>query len=96
MVRLHHPELPRRPRAQRVPLGAEHPQAPENGGRPAPRAAPLVCAQEPCEVTVLDPLIAHAGAFYVLDRGDIDFARRHRLHPAGRFFVTRAKEHTEV
>ena len=32
-----------------------------------------------------------AGAFYVMDRGYIDFERLGRLHEAGSFFVTRAK-----
>ena len=32
-----------------------------------------------------------AGAFYVMDRGYVDFARLYALHQAGAFFVTRAK-----
>jgi hypothetical protein len=32
------------------------------------------------------------GAFYVMDRGYIDFQRLYRLHQAGSFFVTRAVE----
>jgi hypothetical protein len=32
-----------------------------------------------------------AGAFYVMDRGYLDFTRLHRLHQCGAFFVTRAK-----
>jgi hypothetical protein len=32
-----------------------------------------------------------AGAFYVMDRGYVDFARLYTLHQAGAFFVTRAK-----
>lgn len=40
---------------------------------------------------MLDQIIPRAGAFYVLDRGYIDFARWHRLHTAAAFFVTRAK-----
>ena len=31
------------------------------------------------------------GAFYVMDRGYLDFARLYRLHQAGAFFVVRAK-----
>ena len=43
------------------------------------------------DVNVLDLLVPEAGAFYVMDRGYIDFERLHRLHEAGSFFVTRAK-----
>src|SRR6516225_6321 len=43
------------------------------------------------DVHVLDILIPEAGAFYVMDRGYIDFARLYALHQAGAFFVTRAK-----
>ena len=43
------------------------------------------------DVNMLDLLIPEAGAFYIMDRGYLDFARLHRLHQAGSFFVTRAK-----
>jgi hypothetical protein len=43
------------------------------------------------EVNVLDMLTFEAGAFYVLDRGYLDFSRLFALHQAGAFFVTRAK-----
>jgi hypothetical protein len=43
------------------------------------------------DVNVLDMLSFEAGAFYVMDRGYVDFARLHVLHQAGAFFVTRAK-----
>jgi hypothetical protein len=43
------------------------------------------------DVNVLDLLLPEPGAFYVMDRGYIDFERLHRLHEAGSFFVTRAK-----
>jgi IS4 transposase len=43
------------------------------------------------EVKVLDFLPIEAGAFYVMDRGYLDFARLYKLHQAGAFFVTRAK-----
>jgi hypothetical protein len=43
------------------------------------------------EVNVLDLLLIEAGAFYVMDRGYLDFTRLYRLHQAGAFFVTRAK-----
>lgn len=43
------------------------------------------------EVNVLDMLTFEAGAFYVMDRGYLDFSRLFALHQAGAFFVTRAK-----
>jgi Domain of unknown function (DUF4372)/Transposase DDE domain len=43
------------------------------------------------EVSVLDMLTIEAGAFYVMDRGYLDFKRLFALHQAGAFFVTRAK-----
>ena len=43
------------------------------------------------DVNILDQLIPEAGAFYVMDRGYIDFERLARFHDAGSFFVTRAK-----
>lgn len=43
------------------------------------------------EVSMLDILPVEAGAFYVMDRGYLDFGRLFALHQAGAFFVTRAK-----
>jgi hypothetical protein len=43
------------------------------------------------EVNVLDMLAFEAGAFYVMDRGYLDFGRLYALHQSGAFFVTRAK-----
>jgi hypothetical protein len=43
------------------------------------------------DVNVLDLLALEAGAFYVMDRGYLDFSRLYTLHQAGAFFVTRAK-----
>jgi len=43
------------------------------------------------DVNVLDMLAIEAGAFYVMDRGYLDFGRLFALHQAGAFFVTRAK-----
>jgi hypothetical protein len=43
------------------------------------------------DVKVLDILPVEAGAFYVMDRGYLDFDRLFKLHQAGAFFVTRAK-----
>ena len=43
------------------------------------------------DVNVLDCLPIEAGAFYVMDRGYVDFRRLRRLTLVGAFFVTRAK-----
>jgi len=43
------------------------------------------------DINILDQLMPEAGAFYVMDRGYIDFQRLARFHEAGSFFVTRAK-----
>jgi hypothetical protein len=43
------------------------------------------------DVNILDDLIFEPGAFYIMDRGYVDFGRLHRVHRALAFFVTRAK-----
>lgn len=43
------------------------------------------------DVNVLDILPIEAGAFYVMDRGYVDFGRLYAMHQCGAFFVTRAK-----
>ncbi len=43
------------------------------------------------DVKVLDILPIEAGAYYVMDRGYLDFSRLFKLHQAGAFFLTRAK-----
>jgi len=43
------------------------------------------------EVRILDALTPEPGAFYLLDRGYLDFARLHTFHEAGSFFLIRAK-----
>ena len=48
------------------------------------------------EVTLLDELVPEPGAFYVMDRGFLDFARLYRFHQAGSFFVIRAKSNTKA
>ena len=48
------------------------------------------------DVNVLDMLIPEPGAFYVMDRGYIDFARLYVLHQAGAFYVTRAKSNFDI
>lgn len=46
------------------------------------------------EVATLDDIPVYPGSYYVMDRGYLDFARLHRLHLAGAFFVTRLKTNT--
>src|ERR1022692_4333891 len=43
-------------------------------------------------VNVLDDIAMEAGAFYVFDRGYLDFARLYRFTLSAAFFVTRTKE----
>jgi len=46
------------------------------------------------DVKVLDILPIETGAFYVMDRGYLDFARLYQVHQFGAFFVTRSKRNT--
>jgi hypothetical protein len=48
------------------------------------------------DVGVLDELILEPGAFYVMDRGYVDFTRLYRFVLAGAFFVTRAKAGLQI
>lgn len=47
------------------------------------------------EVNVLDDLPVEPGAYYLLDRGFLDFSRLYAIHQAQAFFVTRAKSNTK-
>src|SRR5450759_4857600 len=47
------------------------------------------------EVNMLDELVIEPGAFYLLDRGYLDFSRLFAIHQAPGFFVTRAKSNTQ-
>jgi len=47
------------------------------------------------DVNVLDLLPIEAGAYYVMDRGYLDFRRLFSLSKASAFFVTRAKSNTK-
>ena len=46
------------------------------------------------DVNVLDILIPEPGAFYIMDRGYLDFERLFNMGQAGAFFVIRAKSNT--
>lgn len=48
------------------------------------------------DVTALDHLPIEPGAFYVMDRGYVDFARLHRFTQQAAFFVTRAKRNLDA
>jgi hypothetical protein len=48
------------------------------------------------DVGVLDELLLEPGAFYVMDRGYVDFERLYRFVLAGAFFVTRAKAGLQI
>jgi hypothetical protein len=47
------------------------------------------------DVRILDRLVLEAGAFYLLDRGYLDFARLYVLKQSCAFFITRAKRNTQ-
>jgi Transposase DDE domain len=44
------------------------------------------------DVNLLDQIAPQPGAFYVMDRGYLDFERLYRLTQAAAFFVTRTKD----
>jgi hypothetical protein len=48
------------------------------------------------EVNALDHILPEPGAFYIVDRGFLDFARLFRFHEAGSFFVIRGKSNLKV
>jgi len=48
------------------------------------------------DVNLLDELLLEAGAFYLLDRGYVDFARLYVFTQACAFFITRAKKNTQI
>ena len=48
------------------------------------------------DVNVLDLLLIEAGAFYIMDRGYLDFERLYAMDQAGGFFVTRAKRNLDA
>ena len=47
------------------------------------------------DVNFLDLIEYESGAYYVMDRGYLDFERLHKIHKAGAYFVTRAKHNTK-
>jgi hypothetical protein len=47
------------------------------------------------DVNLLDQLALEVGAFYLMDRGYVDFARLYRFTQASAFFITRAKKNMQ-
>jgi transposase len=47
------------------------------------------------DVNLLDELLLEAGAFYLIDRGYVDFGRLYLFTQAAAFFITRAKKNTQ-
>ncbi|HEY1255955.1 MAG TPA: IS4 family transposase [Terracidiphilus sp.] len=48
------------------------------------------------DVNILDEIIPQPGAYYIMDRGYLDYTRLYRIHLAGAFFVTRAKSNLDA
>jgi transposase len=47
------------------------------------------------EINALDELVIEPGAYYIMDRGFVDFARLHRFTISQAFFIIRAKENLD-
>ena len=47
------------------------------------------------DLKILDRIPVRLGAFYIMDRGYLDFVRLDRIHKAGGFFVVRCKRHVK-
>ena len=48
------------------------------------------------DVNILDELPIERGAFYIMDKAYIDYARLYRLHQQAAFFLTRAKKNLDA
>jgi hypothetical protein len=48
------------------------------------------------DVNILDLLVIEPGAYYLMDRGYLDFIRLHNINLSSAFFITRAKCNTQV
>ena len=48
------------------------------------------------DVNILDELPIEPGAFYIMDKAYIDYARLYRLHKQAAFFLTRAKKNLDA
>jgi hypothetical protein len=52
----------------------------------------IVTSGKVSDVKILDRLVFELGAFYIMDRGYLDFARLHSINASLSFFITRAKK----
>lgn len=52
----------------------------------------IVTSGKVSDVKILDRLVFEAGAFYIMDRGYLDFARLYSINLSSSFFITRAKK----
>ena len=48
------------------------------------------------DVNILDQLVFEPGAFYVMDRGYLDYKRLYAIHQGSAFFVTRTKRNSQL
>lgn len=48
------------------------------------------------DVKMLDLLVIEPGAYYIVDRGYLDFSRLHKIHQSQAFFITRTKRNTKL
>jgi len=48
------------------------------------------------DVNILDILLPEPGAFYIMDRGYVDYGRMYRIDQAGAFFLLRASKNTST
>jgi len=51
---------------------------------------------KPHDVNVLDRLFIEPGAYYIMDKGYMDFARLYRITTSGAFFVTKVKRNIKL
>lgn len=47
------------------------------------------------DVNILDQMVFEAGAFYIMDRGYLDYQRLYGIHQSSAFFVTRTKRNSQ-
>jgi len=48
------------------------------------------------DVNILDQLVFEPGAFYIMDRGYLDYQRLYGIHQSSAFFVTRTKRNSQL
>jgi hypothetical protein len=56
----------------------------------------IVTAAKVHDVNILDQLVFEPGAFYIMDRGYLDYQRLYVIHQASAFFVTRTKRNSKL